>query len=331
MCYCFFVFQLKKRDLPPSNHTYASLFRAFTEMGPSSRPLLEKVVSEVDRRDFLLNTIATNSLMVAMTTCGMTDEVFGAYGDMSRRREAPDVNTFTVLLTACSQDQTRGMERVEHVWREMTALGVTPDLVCYHALLRCLRVAGIPEEIKERGDAAILLPAIDTRELVSLVSQQSSENSESLREMSPQTDVLNRDTNSVNSRKRNNTKCDPFEVVSNIRVNLRLFVSGGPLLTMHITEGGLRWIDQGGVARVLSVMSEEGLKPDKRTLDHLSKIAGDWLGMVKGVVGGACDEEGVANNNRGVAVVPDAKCLESAIHLQLRLGNGRAVEVGIYY
>ncbi|CAI8002913.1 Pentatricopeptide repeat-containing protein 1, mitochondrial, partial [Geodia barretti] len=120
---------LKKRDLPPSNHTYASLFRAFTEMGPSSRPLLEKVVSEVDRRDFLLNTIATNSLMVAMTTCGMTDEVFGAYGDMSRRREAPDVNTFTVLLTACSQDQTRGMERVEHVWREMTALGVTPDLV----------------------------------------------------------------------------------------------------------------------------------------------------------------------------------------------------------
>ncbi|CAI8044836.1 Translocon-associated protein subunit gamma [Geodia barretti] len=145
--------------------------------------------------------------------------------------------------------------------------------------------------------------------------------------MSPQTDVLSRDTNSVNSRRRNNTKCDPFEVVSNVRVNLRLFVSGGPLLTMHITEGGLRWIDQGGVARVLSVMSEEGLKPDKRTLDHLSKIAGDWLGMVKGVVGGACDEEGVANNNRGVAVVPDAKCLESAIHLQLRLGNGRAVEV----
>ena len=299
-------------------------------MGPSSRPLLEKVAAEVDRRDFLLNTIATNSLMVAMTTCGMTDEVFVAYGDMSRRREAPDVNTFTVLLTACSQDQTRGMERVEHVWREMTALGVKPDLVYYHALLRCLRVAGIPEEIKERGEMVILLPALDTRELVPLVSQQSSENSESLREILPRTDVLNRDTNAVNSRRRNNTKCDPFEVVSDARVNLRLFGSGVPPLTIHVTESGLRWVDPGGVAKVLSVMSEEGLKPDKRTLDHLSKIAGDWSDVVKGVVGGACDEE----TNRGVAksaVVPDEKCLVSAIHMQVRLGNGRAAEVGVYY
>ena len=128
-----FVFQLKKRRLVPTNHTYTSLFKSFSESGHTSRPLLEKVVAEIDRRDVLLNTIATNSLMVAMTTCGMgAEEVFGVYGDMTKRGVAPDVSTFTTLLTTCSLDRERGMGMVEGVWREMMASGISPDLVCYH-------------------------------------------------------------------------------------------------------------------------------------------------------------------------------------------------------
>ena len=276
--------------------------------------------------------------MVAMTTCGMADEVFHAYGDMTKRREAPDVNTFTVLLAACSRDEERGLDKVEHIWREMVALHVKPDLVCYHTLLRCLRVAGIPEEMKERGETKILLPAIKSRELVSLVSQQPSENLESFREIPPRANVSNRDTKFVKSGKRTNTECEPFELVSNSRVHICLFGSGVSPLTLRMTDSGWRWLDPESVSQVLSVMSEAGLTPDRITLDHLSKMAADWTSVVRGVVGGENTERGVVNTDGGVVntevgvapntVFPDGRCLLSAIHVQVALGNRKAVEVG---
>ena len=326
----------------PTNHTYTSLFKAFTEMGPTSRPLLEKVVAEVDRRDFLLNTIATNSMMVAMTTCGMSDEVFRAYGDVTRRGESPDVGTFTALLAACSLDRERGLEKTEQVWREMTALQVSPDLVCYHTLLKCLRTAGIPQEMRETAETEIVIPAVDMRELLSIVPEIS-RNRDSFSETGQGNTSEKLVKSGGGGGGGSNVWSSPFKTVSNSRVTLRLFGSGGSPLTLHMTGSGWRWLDQGGVALVLSAMREGGAAPDGQTLYLLSKMAADWPSLVREVmggawsgVGGACDRVGGvsdrvggANTERGVASRGDLveRYLYSAIEMQLRLGNRQGAEV----
>ena len=336
--YFFSMLQLKKRGLVPTNHTYTSLFKAFTEMGPTSRPLLEKVVAEVDRRDFLLNTIATNSMMVAMTTCGMSDEVFRAYGDATRRGESPDISTFTALLAACSLDSERGLEKTEQVWREMTALQVSPDLVCYHTLLKCLRTAGIPQDMRETAETEVVIPTVDMRELLSVVPEISG-NCDSLFETGQgitSEKIVKSEGGGGGGGGRSNVRSSPFKTVSNSRATLRLFGSRGSPLTLHMTGSGWRWLDQEGVALVLSAMREGGVAPDGQTLYLLSKMAVDWPSLVREVVGGAssgvggaCDRVGGANTERGVASRGDlvGRCLYSAIEMQLRLGNRQGAEV----
>ena len=356
-----FFQQLKKRGLLPTDHTYASLFRSCAEMGPTSLPILEKVVSEIDRRGILLNTIATNSLIVAMATCGLVDRTFQVYLDMVKRRESPDVTTFTVLLSACARDRQRGMEWVQHIWHEMRASGIEPDLVCYNTLLQCLKEAGISEDLKRHGDTSLVIPAVCTRDLHKLFAQfRSGVDSTSLLEKKGE-------------KSRRQLKSASFRVVSIDQVHLHLF--GTAPFLLHISRSGWRFMDSYSVEQFLCAMGEQNLVPDIHTLNHLSQLVVDWAVMVRevgvacdavGVVGGergvADDEVGVASDNNGVAcggavgvaygeegvassekgvassekgvatrqVVPDSKCLVAAARLQSRLGNIRGAEVSVF-
>ena len=100
-----------------------------------------------------------------MATCGLTDDAFQVFLDMSKRRVEPDVNTFTSLLSACARDGEEGIGRVAVVWSEMGNFGVRPDLFCFNALLRCLKQAGIPGDMKLETPEEIGLPDFNLKEL----------------------------------------------------------------------------------------------------------------------------------------------------------------------
>lgn len=272
-------------------------------MGLSSLPLLEKVISEIDRRGILLNTIATNSLIIAMATCGLLDEAFQVYFDMSKRQQRPDVSTFTALLSVCARDKQRGMERVLHVWQEMRACGIEPDLVTFNTLLWCLKVAGVPEEMIHHGDLEVTIPGISTQEL-HFISQRKWQS------FGP---------DEKGGRNRSYLRNKTVRVVSKAQVNLCL--SSSVLLTIHLTSGW-RWLDPAGVEQFLCLLKDSGLVPDIHTLNYLSQMASDWTAVARDV--------GVASSERGVvsrSAIPDKQCLISAARLQALLGNRDSSEV----
>lgn len=278
-------------------------------MGSASLPFLEKVISEIDRRDILLNTIATNSLIIAMATCGLLDEAFQLYFGMSKRRQKPDISTFTSLLLVCARDGKRGLEKVCHVWQEMRACGVEPDLVCYNTLLQCLKEAGITDDMKHRKDVEVTIPAIDTRELHSISSPPG------LKLPSPAPDERER-------RHRSGARSSTFRVTSKVQVSLQLLKSTTPPLTIHLTSSGWRWLDPASVEQLLSLLKDCSLQPDIHTLNYLSQMASDWTAVLRDV--------GVVNSEKGVVsrpVVPDKWCLTSATRLQAQLGNRKASKV----
>lgn len=277
-------------------------------MGLTSLPLLEKVISEIDRRGILLNTIATNSLIIAMATCGLLDEAFQVYFDMSKRQQKPDVHTFTALLSVCARDNQRGMERVPHVWQEMTACGIQPDLVVYNTLLQCLKAAGIPEDMIHHGDLEVTVPAVSTQEL-HYISQHNWQSS---------------GPDEKEGKHRNCLRNRTFRVTSKAQMDLRLSMTVS--LTLHLTSGW-RWLDPAGVEQFLCLLKDSSLVPDIHTLNYLSQIASDWTAVARDV--------GVASSERGVVsrpAIPDKWCLISAARLQALLGNREGSEVkGVEY
>ena len=284
-------------------------------MGPSSLPLLEKIISEIDRRGTLLNTIASNSLIVAMATCGMLDEAFQVYLDMSKRRQQPDVSTFTALLSACARDKESGMERVMHVWQEMSACGITPDLMCYNTLLQCVREAGIPEDMKQLVDEEVTVPEISVRELHAALTHTAERNrkkASTLKQKATAKTLL---------------KSSPFTARSRKQLALKFPGSPDVAMTIHLTNSGWRWLDSGSVEGFLRAVKDGGLDPDIHTLYLLSLMAVDWTAVLRevGVV-----ERGVAKDAEvGGArrAVLDDKCVLAAARLQSQLGNGDGAEV----
>lgn len=282
-------------------------------MGSSSRPLLEKVVAEINRKDFLLNTIATNSLMVAMSTCGMIDETFQVYSDMNHRLgQSADVSTFTALLMACSRDRERGMEKVPIVWQEMIACGIVPDIVCFNTLLQCVREAGIPKDMMRNQEQQILIPDINLTNLHTIVGSKSPPSSQQLLPVTKQQSI--------------DGESGPFSVLSKVQIRLHLFPGHKPL-AVHVTDDGWRWFDCDNTTTFLCVLTENHLKCSLHTLHHLSHLAVDWATVVKEtIVGVASEEKGVVNDERN-AVKPDRRCLNAAIRLQTQLGNIKGTEV----
>ena len=286
-------------------------------MGSSSLPLLEKIISEIDRKGTLLNTIASNSLIVAMATCGMLDEAFQVYLDMSKRRQQPDVSTFTALLSACARDKESGMERVKHVWQEMSACGITPDLMCYNTLLQCVREAGIPEDMKQHVDEEVTVPEISLRELHAAHTHTAEINRKKASTLKLK----------ATSGAKTLLKSSPFTVRSRKQLALKFPGSPDVTMTVHFTNSGWRWLDSGSVEGLLRAVRDGGLDSDIHTLYLLSLVAVDWTAVLRevGVV-----ERGVAKDAEvGGArrAVLDDKCVLAAARLQSQLGNGDGAEV----
>lgn len=139
---------MKKRAILPTSHAYTSLFNACAKAGPRSVQYLTKIRDEIERRDVVLNTIASNALISALASCGKHEEAFEVYQDMLKTQLEPQVHTFGSLLGAAAADPVLGLERAQRVWREMTACRIAPDLQCYSLLLHCLRDAGVPQSMR---------------------------------------------------------------------------------------------------------------------------------------------------------------------------------------
>lgn len=225
------------------------------------------------------------------------------YFDMSKRRQQPDVHTFTALLSVCAHDDKRGMERVPRVWQEMKASGVEPDLVTYNTLLQCLKEAGIPDDLIHHGDLEVTIPAISTQELNSVSS------------------VPDR----KGGRHRSCLRSRTFGVTSKAQVKLHLLGFTSVSLTLHLTSGW-RWMEHDSVEQFLCLLKDSGLVADIRTLNYLSQMASDWTAVVRDV--------GVVSSERGVAsrpAIPDKWCLLSAARLQAQLGNLEGSEVKKFF
>ncbi len=139
---------MKKRAIDPTNHTYTSLFSACSRSGPRSLDYLSRIRDEIDRRNVVLNTIASNALISALASCGKHEEAFEVYSDMQKAQLLPQAHTFSSLLSAAASDHVTGLVHAQRVWSEMIACGIRPDLQCYSLLLQCLRDAGVPQGMR---------------------------------------------------------------------------------------------------------------------------------------------------------------------------------------
>ena len=137
------LLQMKKRALPPTDHTYSSMYAACGGAGEAGGPILDKVRAEMERRDVRPNTIVSNSLMAALALCGRHQEAMQVYLQMSSTYTEPDLCTFGALLLAVGKDRTQGLGVAMRVWSEMAASALTPDLYIYNMLLQVLRDAGL--------------------------------------------------------------------------------------------------------------------------------------------------------------------------------------------
>lgn len=230
---------MKKRALQPSNHTYSSLLNACSNAGPSGKEYLLKIQEEMERRNVVLNGIATNAHLSAMASCSLHDEAFDAYHKMDAQRLSPDLQTFGTLLLAASKDVQGGLEKAQRVWSELsTRSDVVPDTLCYNLLLLCMREAGIPSSMRkplpEQGDGA---KVSRTRKVVS----------------SPPRGVLAADAKEVAT----------FELPSGHKIRLCL------------GKWGERWLTAEDTLGLLAAMKKAGLAPDVRTFNLLVGLALD--------------------------------------------------------
>ena len=151
--FCPISFQMKKAGVLPTDHTYTSLFTACARAGPKSLDQLTRIRAEIERREVLLNNIATNALISALASCEQPKEAYQVYLDMLKLSLQPDIQTFGSLLLAAAKDLETGVELAQRMWAEMLASGFQPDLHSYNLLLQCLRDAGVPEAKRQLAKA----------------------------------------------------------------------------------------------------------------------------------------------------------------------------------
>lgn len=154
-------FQLKKRQLVPSHHTYSSLFGACAAVGgQEGAEILSKLQVEMDKRNVILNDISYNALLTALVKCDLLEKSFEAFSNMSQMGIAPTVETFSILLLAASKDNREGIDRALRIWTEMITLEIVPDSKCYGSLLLCLRNGGASSLLLEECSHTTMIPAI---------------------------------------------------------------------------------------------------------------------------------------------------------------------------
>ena len=170
-------FQLKKRGLLPTDYTYSSMFAACGSAGPPALDVLNKVRSEMERRDVPFNTITANSLMSALALCGKHAEAIEIYMDMEKMNIRPDIYTYGGLLVTMAKDRKSGVGVAQGVWSEMTKSAIVPDLHCHNMVLQVLRDGGMEgvvkevEHIPDKPPKTLELPYISADELKKLVGQ----------------------------------------------------------------------------------------------------------------------------------------------------------------
>ena len=235
---------MKKHAILPTDHTYTSLFAACTEAGPKASEILNKIRTEIDRRDVLLNNIATNALISALAACGKNEEALQVYLDMHNKRIEPDVQTFGSLFLSAARDEEGGLEMAQRVWSEMAASGVQPDLHSYNMMVQCLRDGGTPQQVED-NEKQVTVSLFDVEQL----------------------------------KKRNDDSSDRTRVavlgVSG-KVDISLSTSCSISLNFGRTRAArgvpLRWLDREDVERVFAEME---MFPDIRTFHLLAQLMVD--------------------------------------------------------
>lgn len=281
---------MKKRSLPPTDHTYSSMFAACAEAGPKSSVILDKVRDEVERRSVLLNSISTNALMTALAACGRHDDARDIYANMINKNMSPDPHTFSSLLLAAARDKEGGFEAGQRAWSEMIASGVQPDLHCVNILLQCLRDGGINlsllERVKEEKRSITL--KLDLADFVHKGSTLSQSDSATV-------------------------KLCVSGVVS-------FSLGHGSRLRVHLgnvegkARGGVRgpavrWLEVEDVEMLFELMKGLKLRPEIRTFHLLAHLTFDPSFLMR---------EMVKLKKR---VVPDSRFIVASIKMQAFLGN----------
>ena len=139
--------QMKKQGLKPTSSTYTSLFAACIQSPVPSHSLQraeklrEEITARLDARDLDLHVITCNASMKAFAVCGSPLTAFDIYDELQEHEITPDIQTYSMLLTACEKDKDRSASKALRVVEEMKVRGLKPDTVIYNLLLKVLRNA----------------------------------------------------------------------------------------------------------------------------------------------------------------------------------------------
>lgn len=285
---------MKKRRLLPTDRTYTSLFNACAEAGPKSLVYLEKIQAEIERRSIHLNLIASNALIAALASCEQHENAFQVYLDMLKMNVSPDIQTFGSLLAAASKDLERGLEKAQRVWSEMLASSFSPDLYSYNLLLRCLRDAGIPENMKQPAMVEKGIPKITESRLRILTSKQSTRT----------------DMSSTGRDKGENSSVEIIGRIESTAV-VHFILSPGHKLTLYIDPKGLRWVNE---VEVIAALKQAKTRLDIRTFHLLASLVVDSEYLLQKIA-----------TRRGVE--PDSRFMVAAIRMQAQLRNIEGAKV----
>ena len=207
---------------------------------------------------------------------------------------SPDIQTFGSLLLAAAKDSESGVDLAQRIWSEMLASGFQPDLYCYNLLLQCLRDAGVPST---RQPAKAGEKTVSKTTGKDLVGDQK------------------RNRTSSDSAKENGEKKSAFssDAVRSVEAKWQVQVCLSPSLsiTLCLGGGGLRWVGDEDMGRLLGAMEEDGLKPDIRTFHLLASLTLDCGSLLEEM--------------RGRDVAPDNRFMVAAIRTQAQLGGSAKV------
>ena len=130
------MFDRLRRFTTPTIYSYAHLMKAFAVT--RDLPRATALYKFLQTSKIAPNLVIYTSLMTCCVRCGHYNEAFEIFDTMkfTSLNTKPDVQTYTLLIHACSLDSTKSAERAADLFQELLASNLRPTKETYHALMR---------------------------------------------------------------------------------------------------------------------------------------------------------------------------------------------------
>lgn len=127
--------RIKSANLEPSLYSYAHLMKAFamTRDLPKASALYQHMQEQNIEPNLVINT----SLIATCIRSQQVERAFSIFDSMKYKAttSAPDAQTYSMMIHACSLDLNMSAERASDLYQEMTERGLQPTLETFNSLI----------------------------------------------------------------------------------------------------------------------------------------------------------------------------------------------------